>query len=205
MSVQLKVASASVCISARPPTEHYDKEIQTETTQSDLVQEAMVPNDGFKSPHIRKSKAIINQAPPTLSHPENNTNNESNILVSSPVKSNPVSVQSKPTINIDQVMAKPTFATFLANTSRTIERAINSASYADVLMDYQQDLKLKRSNQSNTSMFPLHIYEHELIKSRPIMDIQPSPRYSELVIVAYGHKLQSSSSGMNISFIVSNQ
>lgn len=80
------------------------------------------------------------------------------------------------------------FAKFLTKSSHIIERAVGQTSVFDLLESYQ--LKHPKGDQKGATkaLTKVFTFTDDSVKSRPIMDIQFSPHFPELFLVAYGSK-----------------
>lgn len=85
------------------------------------------------------------------------------------------------------ILTEDDFAKFLTKSAHIVERAIGQTSVFDVLESYQ----LKQSGEQKgaaKALIKVSAFSDESVKSRPIMDIQFSPHFPELFLVAYGSK-----------------
>ena len=81
------------------------------------------------------------------------------------------------------------FHQFIESSSRIIERTLGqNNSFIDVLKDYKMDLKGGRKGLETQVLTMDTIFEDDSVRSRPVMDLQCSPHFSELFLAAYGAK-----------------
>ena len=100
---------------------------------------------------------------------------------------------TKPELNEDEVkkiIKSENFLHFIDLSSHLVERAIGQTQMFDLLRDYQKD-RMSEQKHSKKSVNFAGIFTDESVRYRPIMDIQFSPHFPELFLVAYGTKTSS--------------
>ncbi len=96
-------------------------------------------------------------------------------------------------IDIPSIVSDSSFLEFLQTKARLLEKALthsDSALGLNIFHDYRIDSSSaeRRRNRQNKCLLPCSHFDQINIRGRPIMDIQYSPRYPELFLVAYGSK-----------------
>lgn len=81
------------------------------------------------------------------------------------------------------------FHRFIESSSRIIERTLGqNNSSIDILKDYKIDSTGGRKGLQSQVLTMDTVFEDDSVRSRPIMDLQSSPHFSELFLAAYGAK-----------------
>jgi dynein intermediate chain len=92
------------------------------------------------------------------------------------------------------IMKSHHFSDFLSRSSYVIDRALGQQSVFDMLRDYKSDTVSGYRGDSEARILSFNaLYEVDAVKGRPVMDLQFSPHFPELFLVAYGSKAAATS------------
>ena len=88
-----------------------------------------------------------------------------------------------------EILQSEGFLKFIESSSKIIERTLGQInSNVDILKDYKTDSKGDIKGLESLVLCTGTVFEDESVRTRPVMDLQCSPHFSELFLAAYGAK-----------------
>lgn len=87
----------------------------------------------------------------------------------------------------NQLMQSDAMETFLLKASRVIERALNTSTKFDIMIDYGADVEHESAvEEVIESLKQQYVFaDHQWSKNRAVTDVDVSPFYPELILVSY--------------------
>ena len=183
------VIKSLTAISIPPkPLISYDKECQTDdiTFSSSSFDNNDNENEERQSPQKLAHRRIRRSSSPRDKHDENETTTTTTSLHETEKALESIKKKILTEEEQESILSSSKFTTFLDQSSKVLERAINMKDSIDFTRDYSRQLASRMNN--NTALTLQFKLDDEFVRNRPIMDIDNSPHYSELFLASYGSK-----------------